>query len=394
MRHRVLLPAAAILGAAFALAQSSVIPLHDPVAELNRRILAGKAELTFDDDFGYLRSLLKALDVPVESQMAVFSKTSVQAMRIEPSSPRTLFFNDSVVVGFVRGGFIELAAQDPQQGLIFYAMDQRPWVHQERMTKPGAKAESLFARREDCLHCHVSNATLGVPGALIRSVSAAPDGVPLLQPAGHNTDQRTPFDKLWGGWYVTGSSGSARHMGNTVISAGAQPVLLRNPLDSSRYLSPYSDIVALMVFEHQTRMMNLLTRIGWEARTGGNLRDTAKELVDYMLFVDEPPLPDRVEGTSGFTENFAAKGPRDRKGRSLREFDLKTRLMRYPCSYMIYSAAFDGLPPEAKDAIYRRMWKILSGEIVSPRLSSPDRRAIVEILRDTVKDLPGYFQLN
>jgi hypothetical protein len=370
------------LGASFAFGQTP----KDPVAELNRKIQEGKLELKFDDAQGYLRSLLEALHIPIESQMVVFSKTSIQSMRIEPRSPRTLFFNDSVVVGWVRGGFIELAAQDPHEGFVFYALDERPWVHQERVTNPEIRAEPLMTRRQDCLNCHVSPATFDIPGTLIRSVLAGPGGVPVRQTPQYDTDHRTAFDKLWGGWYVTGDSGSLRHMGNAVSleSLGS----LKDEFDTSAYLSPYSDIVALMVFEHQAHMMNLLARAGRERPLAP---ETVNELVDYMLFVDEPPLGDKVAGTSGFAEEFAQRGPFDGKGRSLRQLNLEHRLMRYPCSYMIYSDAFDGLPAEVKDAIYRRMWQILSGEKNRPRLSADDRRAIVEILRDTKHDLPGYF---
>ena len=163
-------------------------------------------------------------------------------------------------------------------------------------------------------------------------------------------------------------------------------------------------------------MMNLLSRIGWEARVGDYQRrvgrptlgssssqpdspvplaDAARELVDYLLFVDEAPLPDRIRGTSGFAEKFVAQGPRDRMGRSLRQLDLERRLMRYPCSDMIYAPVFTELPDGARDAIYRRMWQVLSGtdkDAKYTRLSFADRRAIVEILRDTKQDLPGYFR--
>jgi hypothetical protein len=125
--------------------------------------------------------------------------------------------------------------------------------------------------------------------------------------------------------------------------------------------------------------------------TPEKLAGLTAEIVDYMLFVDEARLNSPVRGTLGFEEKFAAQGPFDGKGRSLRQFDLERRIMRYPCSYMIYSAAFEGLPAEAKDAIYRRMWQVLSSE--NRRLSAQDRRAIVEILRDTKKDLPSYFRV-
>ncbi len=196
-------------------------------------------------------------------------------------------------------------------------------------------------------------------------------------------------------------------MGNAVVTNMAKPESmvtdrtvnvesLKGRLDTSKYLSPYSDIVALMVFEHQTHMTNLLIEAGWKTRTGApDRREVINDLVDYMLFVDEPPLACKVRGTSGFAENFADRGPRDSRGRSLRQFDLESRLMRYPCSYMIYSDAFDHLPAEARSAIYQRLWRVLSGEEKEPRyarLSAADRKSIVEILRDTKKDLPDYFQ--
>jgi hypothetical protein len=159
-----------------------------------------------------------------------------------------------------------------------------------------------------------------------------------------------------------------------------------------------------MVLTHQAHMTNLLTRIGWSSRiaayehtTGAadRLAADAREVVDYMLFVDEALLPGKIQGTSGFAEQFAIKGPSDTKGRSLRQLDLEHRLLRYPCSYMIYSPQFDSLPGETKEVIYKRMWIILSGEDKDgkySRLSITDRRAIVEILRDTRNELPSYFQ--
>src|SRR5207249_3112757 len=163
--------------------------------------------------------------------------------------------------------------------------------------------------------------------------------------------------------------------------------------DTSAYLSSHSDVVALMVFDHQMAMMNLLTRVGWEARTGAPLGDKVKELVDYLLFVDERPLPGKIVGSSGFADTFAKPGPRDSRGRSLRQLDLERRLLRYPCSYMIYAEAFDALPVAAKDAAYKRLWQVLSGQGVDKRyarLSLADRQSIVEILRETKKNLPDY----
>jgi hypothetical protein len=294
--------------------------------------------------------------------MAVFSKTSIQSLHIEPANPRVLFFNDSVSVGWVRGVFIELAAQDPGNGIGFYILQQRP---NERPI-----------RREDCVRCHQSGTTQ------VRSVVSTPYGVAS---DGVDVDSRTPFDKLWGGWFVTGKAVPAGHMGNTVFANSQRRELIPN-LDPKFSLAPSSDVVALMVFAHQMHMMNLLAH-----------PDNINELVDYLLFVDEAALPGPVRGSSGFAEKFSAAGPRDRLGRSVREFDLDRRLMRYPCSYMIYSDAFDALPAATKDAVYRRMWIILSGKLDNEaggrygKLSNADREAIVGILRDTKPDLPAWF---
>jgi hypothetical protein len=386
-------------------------PVRDPVAELNRKIQEGAVELKFDPSQGYLRSVLKALNVPIESQIVVFSKTSVQASRISRSNPRTLFFNDSVVIGWVHGGFMELAAQDPEQGVIFYTLDQDITGYRERAMK--LPILPLFKRQNDCLACHISYATLGVPGMLVRSALPGSDDFPIRRQGDYLTDHRSPLEERWGGWYVTGQSGSVRHLGNIILTNPEAPAssisnetlqTLSGKFDTSEYLSPYSDIAALMVFDHQMRMNNLLTRVSWEARyaadehrndRAAHVRDAVNELVDYLLFVDEAPLRHAVEGTSGFAEMFAAQGPHDGKGRSLRQLDLKRRLMRYPCSYMIYTAAFDNLPGEVRDAIFHRMWQILSGQEAGKRyarLSSSDREAVVDILRETKHGLPAYFK--
>jgi len=258
---------------------------------------------------------------------------------------------------------------------------------------------------------------MGVPGMLVRSQFTAPNGTTMPWLGNYISDHRSPLEERWGGWYVTGRTGAMRHMGNAVVIGGAKAeaivtdqalnlASLAGRFDTDAYLSPYSDIVALMVFEHQMHMMNLLTRIGWQARylmRNGNVQDiqtsglsaSAEDVVDYMLFVDEAPLPNKIKGTSGFMEKFSTEGPSDSRGRSLRQFDFGHRLMRYPCSYMIYSAVFDALPSEAKDAIYQRMWLILSGATKDTKyalLSAADRQAVLEILRQTKKGLPGYFR--
>jgi len=374
-------------------------PPHDAVTDLSRKIEGGDVKLEYEPVHGYLRSVLKALNIPVESQMLVFSKTSFQAPRISPSNPRAIYFNDHASVGFVRGGeVLEFLVQDPTQGSMFYTLDNTPTSNFE------------FKRNNvACILCHTSDATENVPGPFIGSVYPEKDGTTAYGPA-TTTDHRSPFETRWGGWYVLGTHQGDRHLGNAVALDRSDLASMVTPesvhlrslegrFDMTGYLTPYSDIVALLVIEHQAHMTNLITRIDWETRIGAEvgrpLTQTAAELVDYMLFVDEAPLPGPVSGPAGFEKVFEAAGPRDSLGRSLRDLDLKTRLMKYPCSYLIYSDQFNALPQAAKDAIYARTWEILSGQDKSARysvLSRADRQAIVDILRETKADLPEYFR--
>lgn len=373
-------------------------PPRDPVAQLNERIQRGDVTLEFDEATGgYLRSILKALDVPVDSQLFVFSKTSFQARKINPQNPRALYFNDGVSVGFVRGGeVLEFVGQDPTQGAMFYTLEQ------------AATDKPQIKRDLSCVQCHTWEATLDVPGMFLGSVYPAPDGSVMYAPA-FNTDHRTPFPIRWGGWYVTGKHPIERHMANGVVPNGRELAdmvsaeslhveTLEGRFDFDKYPSSHSDIVAIMVLEHQARMLNLLTRLNWESRLGAEagrpIQETVNDLVDYMLFVDEESLPGPITGVSTFSTTFPQRGPRDANGRSLRDLDLRTRLMKYPCSFLIYSPQFEGLPADAKRAVYARMWEVLSGEETDPRyarLTAGDRQAILEILRDTKPDLPEYF---
>jgi hypothetical protein len=308
----------------------------DPVAELARRIDAGTVRLTRDGESGYLGSLLKALDIPVSSQSLVFLSSALQLKRVNAGNPRALYFNDSVIVGWVRGGFIELIAQHPVQGLRFYTLEQG-----------GSARPALVRETGRCVGCHRSARTGGIPALQVSATHAR------------------AFDDRFGGWYVTGHHGTARHFGNWDLwGAGPPPAgttlfnweSLEGKLDLTGYLSPYSDIVALMVMQHRAHITNSLNRV----RASGD-QEAIATLVDRLLFVDELPLTAPIRGTSGFAEEFQALGPRDKQGRSLRDLDLTQGLMRYPLSYMIYSPQFDALPAGTKGAIYKRAWDVLSG---------------------------------
>jgi hypothetical protein len=213
---------------------------------------------------------------------------------------------------------------------------------------------------------------------------------------------------------VTGRLGGLAHFGNVDPDTFLRSPEVRSPelpsienaFDARGYQTGHSDVAALLVFEHQMQMTNLLTKLGWQTRIASHerrlaeqpsaIRDSVEQVVDYLLFVDEAPIRSRIEGSTTFAADFSARSPRDARGRSLYQLDLERRLLRHPCSYMIYSEQFNRLPAPARDAVYARMWAILSGAEDDEKyrhLSAADRRAIVEILRATKRDLPSYFLL-
>jgi hypothetical protein len=364
-------------------------PVDDPVARLERRLESGAAKLDVaPNGWGYLPSVLKQLGVNPDSQALVFSKTSTQVENIGPRTPRAIYFNDDVMVGFVRNSdVLEIASLDPKQGMQFYVLVKA--------------SEPAFAPSQGCLRCHQGAVTLGVPGLVISSVH------PVSQTRSEHgnafmTDHRSPISGRWGGWYVTGTTGSQTHLGNNtnlvdpVRSGGPSTEPTQNltslaqMFDTSKYIEPTSDVVALMTLEHQVRMTNLMVRIGWDSRMGmaeDKLNPEIEEMLKYMLFADEAPLKAPVKGVSTFMETFPQRGPRDPQGRSLRDFDLKTRLFRYPLSYMIYSTAFDGMPDKVRDRVYRGLYERLSSD------SSGTGKAILEIVRATKTNLPDYWRL-
>jgi hypothetical protein len=376
-------------------------PTSDVIETLAGRLQGGALTLAVDPAAGVLPSLLKHLDINPDSQTLVFSKTSLQQPMVSPRSPRAVYFNDEAAVATIPGGgAIELAAMDPRQGAQFYLLQGRE------------SPSPVISRRQVCLECHHGVATLGVPGMFVSSVFTSASGLAEREGA-IVTDHRTPLAERWGGWYVTGTHGRQRHRGNAVAWNPAEPTSLEvegsqnltrldGRFDLNAYLSPTSDLVALMTLEHQTFMLNLLTRLGWEARMSehdrsakaqARLDSRIREVVRYMLFMDEAPLRGPLAGVSSFAQSFAARGPTDRRGRSLREFDLKRRLFRYPLSYIIYSRTFDALPPALRDRVYRGLYDGLlsatGADSVSP--TDGDRTAVVEIVRDTKPGLPEYW---
>ena len=390
----------------------------DPIIRLQALIDREEVDLKYDSKWGYLPSMLEVLDISRSSQALVFSKTSAQFRFISPPSPRALYFNDDVYVGWVRGApFLEISAADPSGGAVFYTLDQQP-----------TERPRFSPDRGECLPCHESARTLRIPGHLTRSVYPASDGLPYFSLGTVDVDQTTDLSKRFGGWYVTGTAGEMKHRGNATASseevaaeldAGPESAVtdLSRHFDVSNYLTPHSDIVAHLVLAHQTQMHNHIALAQIEARRALDYRtdmirlfgesspdldasvrrrieSPSEKLVRHLLFLEEAPLEGPVRGTTPFAQEFQQKGKRDSKGRSLRDLDLTGRLMQYPCSYLIYSEAFTELPDEVKQYTYRRLREILtepeSGDGFE-HLSRSDRSAIAEILRETLPEVAEFW---
>lgn len=402
----------------------------DPVESLQALIESGEVSLAYDPVTGYLPAVLAALDIPISSQALVFSRTSLQTLDIAPWAPRAVYFNDDVYVGLVQDSpILEIASIDPDDGAVFYTLAQN-------------EGEGPRFNREGtlCLQCHESPVTERVPGVLVRSTLTDRMGsmVTVLH-EGPLTD-RTPMDQRFAGWYVTGTQEGVGHAGNVWapethdeidspgryvedfdFQAGNDLTRVDDRFDTSVYLSPHSDIVALLVLTHQTRVHNLITRTATTAaqalreqetiiRSRGtqppesgmfpmveNMIDGAvSDLVREMMFSGEAPFGGRVRGTSGFAEEFTARGPRDTRGRSLRDLNLEERLFEYPLSFLVYTEAFDALPAPVKVRVYRRIDAILDGkddsgafDHVTPDLARTTREILAATKPEFVEMLRG-----
>ena len=396
----------------------SGVATENAVARLQARLDRGEAKLAFKEGRGYLDSLLGLLGIDPSSQSLVFSRTSLQVAGIRAASPRALYFNDDTYVAWIPGSdMLELGTMDTRLGPVFY-------------TLPNQAAAPLRFDRPilTCISCHDSLTLTGggVPRFILGSGYVGINGEQLTHEGRILTTDRTPLRSRWGGWYVTGTHGDQVHLGNMHVRSANELVdldkLRRGNLenldalfDTRPYLTNKSDIVALLVFQHQMHMQNLISRVSFEvrealARAGGNgsnqgtaadlppevrmrLQEHLDNLVNGMLFVNAAGYTDRIAGNSGFDSWFEARGPRDGKGRSLRKLDLTTRLFTYPLSYVVYSAAFDALPAYAKNYVYGRFADVLAGQegdAAFAHLTPADRRSVQEILLATKPDYAKF----
>ena len=397
---------------------SATVP-RDAIMRLKLRLAKGDVALA-GGELQMVQILLTELGVSADTQTLVFSRTSFQRSRIRPDQPRALYFSDSVYVGWVPGGLVEVTAIDPQLGPVFYTME----------LPGGRRGAPKIERDADCLRCHGGAFVREIPGVFVRSVFPDTNGDPLLRHGTQLVDDETPFEQRWGGWYVTGYRGATAHRGNAfAFEKGDQLVFapaLKRPdelsafFDTTAYLKPTSDVVALLVFEHQMAVQNSLTHAGFAVRrmttyqhglqktfkepeTDEPVYDSVKsvfassaqDVVDRLLFRHAAPLPSGVTGHPDFVMNFARGAPRSAVGHALKDLQLSGRLFAQRCSYLIYSESFRALPATLKVRILDRLDSALRSRDPKDRyayLPSDEKQRIRDILIETHPDAKARWE--
>jgi len=361
---------------------------------------SGKIPLDRSSEKAFLLSLLRALDIPASSQLWVYSTTSLQLSLISPENPRALYFNEELYLGYVPGGRIEIVSFDPEWGGIFYIFDI-----------PRDNQPLSFERSERCMNCHARGDTGDVPGLVVKSVIPGPGGGSLTAYRVGQSGHTIPLDQRFGGWHVTGADGFTNHAGNlTGLLANGALTRLPNPpgkrFSVSRYPVATSDLLPHLVHEHQVGFVNLVVAATYLSRqfvfenpdhltTDQEvvLERQADRIVRYLLFADEAPFPaGGIPGDPAFVQAFLSRRAQSSSGTSLKDLDLKTRLFRHRCSYMIYTSVFQGLPAGMKQRIYRRLHAALAADSQPSEfayLGPDERRTLRTILRETLPGLPA-----
>ena len=369
---------------------------QDGFTKIKAALESGQINLDQSSEKGFVLGLLKTLDIPVSSQMLVFSTTSLQLSLISPSNPRALYFNEEVYLGYVPGGRIEIVGLDPELGGIYYIFEF-----------PREGRPLGIERSERCMNCHAGEDTGHVPGLVIKSVVPGPTGGSLTAYRLGQTGHGIPIEERFGGWYVTGTPGHWRHFGNLIgrLSAGSLTTTPNPPgarFNFDKYPTGSSDLLPQLLLEHQAGFVNRVVEASYRARTAlhaahgeltamqvQELDQQAKLLTRYILFADEVKLPPPgVEGDAAFKAAFL-RNRRAVSGISLKDFDLQTRLFKHRCSYMIYSPIFTGLPLPMKQRVYKCLERALSLSNPDPDYSflpASEKQAIRKILKATLSD--------
>ena len=372
---------------------------HDRFSRWMTNVQSGKVELDYSGEKAFVASVLKSLDIPSSSQMLVFSTTSLQLSLISPRTPRAIFFNEDIYLGYVVGGKIEIVSVDPDLGGIFYIFD---------IPRNGQPPRPERATR--CMNCHAREDTGYVPGLVVKSVVPGPRGGSLKSFRQEQSGHGIPLDQRFGGWYVTGLANFTNHWGNLIGQSTPQGMQRISAVPGTmfsydRYLVPNSDVLPQLLHEHQIGFVNRAIEATYRTRThlaedsgkltaahAAILDEQARTLTRYLLFADEIPLPQGgIAGEDEFKTDFASVRRIGQGGASLKDFDLRTRLFQHRCSYMIYSLAFQGLPPEMKQRVFTRL--ALALNTAKPDkdfayLPTAEKQTIRGILKTTLPELP------
>ncbi|HEX2749278.1 MAG TPA: hypothetical protein VHM91_14820 [Verrucomicrobiales bacterium] len=378
-------------------------PLSDPFTVWLGKVSKGEAQMPAGDEITVMRGLLKEFSVPVSSQMIVYSATSRQAI-ISPYRPRALYFTDELYIGYVPGGRIEVASIDPQAGPVFHIFDfprsERATVRADRSTR--------------CMECHAGFDNHEIPKLVIDSVIVNRQGGALETWRTEKSGHDVPLSERFGGWHLTGAASLGVNHGNTLgqMNQGKLTVLDNPPgrlFSLDRYPLPTSDILPQLMHDHQAGFINLLTEAIYKVRelttpehgalTPADEKELDRHAADitaYMLFQKEAKLPPSgITGDPGFIRDFRENRKAIAGDHSLKEFDLKTRLMRYRCTYMIYTNYWANLPALVKDRCWQRLKVLLGPDGTSgtaPWLPSVERAAIRKILGGTLEESPKEWK--
>ncbi len=348
-----------------------------------------KPEIDLSDDLPFLRSLLKELEIPVSSQMMVFTATSLQKGLISARNPRALYFNDDTYIGFVPRGRIEVISIDPNLGGVFYIFDR---------LQPGRRP--VVRRSGECMNCHAPRYMDNIPGLVVESV------IPGITGGGERAFRRQqsghaiPITDRFGGWHLTGTGDAMPHnwSNQLLLRKNGEASEVPNPpgerCDLSRYPLPTSDLLAQLLHEHQIGFINRAMQASYRYRelaAAGTVNETslselAEPLSRYLLFAEEAPLTPGMVGESPLAADFTSVGKRDSSGRSLRDLDVNTHMLRHRCSYMIYSPSFTGLPTPLRQRVLRDLSTALDGGTGGGHLPADERTTIRKILTETLPE--------
>jgi hypothetical protein len=376
-------------------------PPRDRFTKFFEQLKIGSVKLDGSTPKAYLASLLRELEIPVSSQLLVFSVTSLQSSLISPANPRALYFNEDTYVGYVPGGRLEIASLDSELGAIFYIFQI-----------PRSGDAPVLDRSNRCFNCHAGSFTHRVPGLFVESVIPGDNGGPLVGFRREASGHSVPFAERHGGWHVT-SKLDFPTKANTLGDYYQGKLTTRpNPpgaiFDWQNYLVSTSDIVSHLIHEHQVGFTNRVVEANYNARekfAAGQgklvnadtvmLDDLATGLVRYILFADEAKLPSPVHGDETYVRDFTTGKKATAAGLSLRDLDLKTRLLKHRCSYLIYSSLWDGMHPFIKQSVEAKLWRALQENSPDPAfayLPATEKRVIRQIIKETRAGLPSWWE--